>query len=107
MSDIDVSPEAIRKHADEVDQFIAQISQAVSQGTDLIDLRAFGIIGETWAGLLQLWTSTATSLVNQSAAAGHSVAQSLRDNANDYERSDQQHAGNFKQLHAALTGGPR
>ncbi len=105
MSDIDVSPEAIRKHADEVDEFMAQISQAVSQGTDLIDLRAFGIIGESWAGLLQVWTNSATSLVNQSAWAGHSVAQSLRDNANDYEKSDQQHADSFKQIHSTLTGG--
>jgi len=104
MSDIDVSPEAIRKHADDVDQFMAQISQAVSQGTDLIDLRAFGIIGESWAGILQLWTNSATALVNQCAWAGHSVAQSLRDNANDYDKSDQQHADNFRQIHASLEG---
>lgn len=105
MTDIDVSPGAIRQHADEVDQFMQDISGAVSQGTDLVDLRAFGIIGESWAGILQLWTSTATNLVNQSAAAGHSVAQSLRDNATDYEKSDQQHADGFKQIQSNLAGG--
>jgi uncharacterized protein YukE len=105
MSDIDVSPEAIRKHADDVDAFMQDISGAVAQGTDLVDLRAFGIIGESWAGVLQLWTSTATNLVNESAAAGHSVAQSLRDNATDYEKSDQQHADNFTQIRTSLTGG--
>ena len=105
MSDIDVSPEAIRKHADEVDTFMQDISAAVTQGTQLTDLRAFGLIGEAWAGVLQLWTGTATDLVNQSAWAGHSVAQSLRDNASDYEKSDQQHADNFTQIRSTLTGG--
>ncbi|HEY8300363.1 MAG TPA: type VII secretion target [Jatrophihabitans sp.] len=105
MTDIDVSPEAIKKHADEVDTFMQDLSAAVAQGTDLMDLRAFGIIGETWAGVLQLWTNTATELVNQSAWAGHSVAQALRDNAANYETSDQQHADHFAQIHANLAGG--
>lgn len=105
MTDIDVSPGAIRQHADEVDRFMQDISGAVAQGTDLVDLRAFGLIGESWAGILQLWTSTATDLVNQSAAAGHSVAQSLRANATDYEKSDQQHADSFKQIQSNLGGG--
>ncbi len=105
MSDIDVSPEAIRKHADEVDTFMQDISAAVTQGTELTDLRAFGLIGESWAGVLQLWTSTATDLVNQSAWAGHSVAASLRDNANAYEKSDREHADHFAQIHTNLAGG--
>jgi uncharacterized protein YukE len=105
MIDIDVSPEAIRKHADEVDTFMQDISAAVSQGTQLTDLRAFGLIGESWAGVLELWTSTATDLVNQSAWAGHSVAQSLRDSAADYEKSDQEHADQFAQIQTNLVGG--
>ena len=105
MTDIDVSPEAIRKHAEEVDAFMQALSGAVAQGTDLGDLRAFGLIGEAWAGVLQLWTSTATDLVNQSAAAGHGVARALRDNATDYEKTDQQHADGFHQIHATLAGG--
>jgi uncharacterized protein YukE len=104
MSDIDVSPEAIRRHADEVDQFMGQLSQAVAQGTDLVDLRAFGLIGESWAGLLQIWTNSATALVNQCAWAGHGVAQTLRENADDYEKADQEHADAFKQIHASLGG---
>lgn len=105
MSDIDVSPGALRQHADEVDRFMDAISEAVSSGTSLADLRAFGLIGETWAQLLNIWISSATTLVSTSAEAGHSVAKSLRDNADDYERSDQQHAQNFRQIHSVLGGG--
>lgn len=104
MSDIDVSPGALREHATQVDTLMDQLKEAAADGDGLFDLRAFGLIGSTWSQILHLWCTDAKNHVDTSAAAGHSIAEAMREMAASYEQQDQQHSQTFRAIDAQLAG---
>lgn len=98
MADIDVSPEALRTHAGEVDGLMTQLTEAVREVNDLWDPRAFGVVGMFLAQTLRVWTTSAKDAVDRTAESGHEMANRLRDCADTYTSSDQQHAQQFQSI---------
>jgi hypothetical protein len=98
MADIDVSPEALRTHAGEVDDLMTQLTEAARAANDFWDPRAFGLVGTFLAQTLRFWTTEARNAVDQTAESGHEMAARLRDCADTYTSSDEQHAQEFESI---------
>jgi uncharacterized protein YukE len=107
MADIDVSPEALRTHAGEVDDLMTQLEEAVREVNDLWDPRAFGIVGMFLAQTLRVWTTEAKNAVDRTAESGHEMAARLRDCADTYTESDEQHKREFERIGGGGGGGAR
>jgi uncharacterized protein YukE len=98
MADIDVSPEALKTHAGEVDDLMNQLTEAVREVNDLWDPKAFGLVGMFLAQTLRVWTTDAKNAVDRTAESGHEMAARLRDCADTYTSSDEQHAQEFQSI---------
>jgi hypothetical protein len=102
MADLDVSVEALNKHAGEIDTYMSALREAAAYGDQAFDLRAFGIIGTTWSQILHEWCGDAKNLVDASADSGQKIAAAMREMAASYTDQDTQHAGAFEKLHQQL-----
>jgi hypothetical protein len=102
MADIDVSVEALNRHASEIDTYMSALREAAAYGDQAFDLRAFGIIGTTWSQILHVWCSDAKNLVDASADSGGKIAAAMREMAQSYESQDTQHAGAFEKIQQQL-----
>jgi hypothetical protein len=102
MADIDVSVEALNKHASEIDTYMSALREAAAYGDQAFDLRAFGIIGTTWSQVLHVWCSDAKNMVDASADAGTKIATAMREMATSYEDQDTQHAATFTKIQQQL-----
>jgi uncharacterized protein YukE len=98
MADIDVSPEALRTHAGEVDDLMTELTEAVREVNDLWDPKTFGLVGMFLAQTLRKWTTKAKNAVDETAESGHEMAARLRDCADTYTTSDEQHAKEFQSI---------
>jgi hypothetical protein len=76
-----VELDALSTHEDELRQIADQVKECIDASGEAqaaLDLNAFGLIGQIFALPIQAWVSSATGMLNDTADAGHEVADRLK-----------------------------
>jgi hypothetical protein len=94
--EIDVSPSALKEHAQDVRGFMSGLDEAAGSAGEVMDINAFGIIGMTWAGILTNWTGTAQDFLKTTTEAGQHVADQLTRISDAYTNVDAANAKSFQ-----------
>jgi hypothetical protein len=92
---------SLDQHSQDIQTIMAQISGAAGDAGALWDPRAFGIIGESWAGILSIWTDSADKAIKTAVEAGHKVAGDVKAMNDNYQNNEQTIARNMN----AIRGG--
>lgn len=96
---IDVSPQALHKHADDMRTFMGYMESASDSAGDTFNVEAFGVIGMSWSWILRNWTQDAKTFVQQATEAGHHVADQVSGMANAYTEQDTAGQKQFEDIH--------
>jgi hypothetical protein len=104
---IEVSPQALTRHAQDVRAFMGYIDDAANSAGDDFDVQAFGIIGMSWSWILKNWTDSAQNFVKQAAGAGHHVADQVAEMATTYQHTDDAGRKSFDSIRQGMDGAAR
>ena len=93
-----VDHQSLDQHSQDIDQIMDQISEATGDAGSLWDPQAFGIIGESWAGILSIWTTSADKAIKTAVAAGKKVSDNVKSMNENYKNNDQNIAQGFNAI---------
>lgn len=100
--EIDVTPEALTRHAEQVRTFMGYLDGAADSAGDDVDVQAFGIIGMSWSWILKNWTDSAQAFTRAATAAGHHVADQVAGMATTYQDAETANGQAFDQLRTSM-----
>jgi hypothetical protein len=92
---------SLDQHSQDITTIMEQISGATGEAGSLWDPKAFGIIGESWAGILSIWTDAADKAIKTAVEAGHKVAGDVKSMNDRYKHNEDDIARNMN----AISGG--
>jgi hypothetical protein len=90
-----IEHQSLDGHSQDVTQIMEQISEATQDAGSLWDPKAFGIIGESWAGILSIWTTSADRAIKNAVDAGHHVAEKVKSMNENYRQNEANAAKSF------------
>jgi hypothetical protein len=79
---------SLDQHGQDIQTIMDQISSAARDAGSLWDPKAFGIIGESWAGILCIWTNAADRAIKTAVAAGHAVSDNVGSVNQNYKNTE-------------------
>ena len=80
---------SLDQHSQDITTIMDQVSGASGDAGSLWDPKAFGIIGESWAGILSIWTNAADTAIKTAVEAGHKVAGDVKAMNDNYKNNEQ------------------
>src|SRR3979490_3144791 len=89
---------SLDQHSQDIQTIMEQISGAAGDAGSLWDPKAFGIIGESWAGILSVWTNAADKAIKTAVEAGHKVAGDVRSMNDNYKNNEDTIARNLNAI---------
>ena len=98
----EITHASLEKHESDIRAVMSQVKGAIDQVRDPIDVQAFGIIGMTWAGYLNLWIDAHTGCVDAAVEAGNQTADNVKAMNQNYRDNEQNVAGSFTSIHGDL-----
>lgn len=99
-----VNHQSLEQHSQDIDQIMDQISEATGDAGSLWDPKAFGIIGESWAGILSIWTNSADGAIKNAVAAGKVVSENVKKMNQNYKDTETTAANNFNAITTGSEG---
>ncbi|HEX4724538.1 MAG TPA: hypothetical protein VH333_18605 [Pseudonocardiaceae bacterium] len=93
-----VDHQSLDQHSQDIDQIMDQISEATGDAGSLWDPQAFGIIGESWAGILSIWTTSADKAIKTAVAGGKKVSDNVKSMNENYKNNEQNVAQSFNAI---------
>ena len=79
---------SLDQHSQDISTIMEQISGATGDAGALWDPKAFGIIGESWAGILSIWTNAADTAIKTAVEAGHKVSGDVKNMNDNYKNNE-------------------
>lgn len=99
-----VDHQSLDQHSQDIEQIMDQISEATGDAGSLWDPQAFGIIGESWAGILSIWTNSADRAIKNAVAAGKQVSDNVKSMNENYKNTEQNVAQSFNAISSGTEG---
>lgn len=99
MLDIDVDLETMRQGASELDVVADNVKVCVGAANSALSSNAFGLLcSPVLLPGYEIFRSLAVQMMNETASMQSSIAQSLRQSADDFEQTDQLVARSFESV---------
>jgi hypothetical protein len=95
---------SLDQHSQDIQTIMEQISGATGDAGSLWDPKAFGIIGESWAGILSIWTNSADKAIKTAVEAGHKVSGDVKAMNDNYKNNEQAIVRNMNAIGNGTTG---
>ncbi len=99
-----VDHQSLDQHSQDISQIMDQISEATGDAGSLWDPKAFGIIGESWAGILSIWTNSADKAIKNAVAAGQKVSDNVKSMNENYKTNENNVAQSFTAIGKGTEG---
>ena len=99
-----VNHQSLDQHSQDIEQIMDQITEAAGDAGSLWDPQAFGIIGESWAGSLSIWTNSANNAIKTAVAAGKVVSEHVKTMNENYRTNEDNVAGSFNAINSGSGG---
>ncbi len=100
----EVSHAALDQHSQDIQTIMEQVSGAAGDAGSLWDPKAFGIIGESWAGILSIWTNAADQAIKTAVEAGHKVSNDVTAMNDNYKTNEDRVARNMNSISGGMGG---
>ena len=84
----EVNHASLDQHSQDITTIMDQVSGASGDAGSLWDPKAFGIIGESWAGILSIWTDSADKAIKTAVEAGHKVSGDVKNMNDNYKNNE-------------------
>lgn len=84
----EVNHASLDQHSQDITTIMEQVSGASGDAGSLWDPKAFGIIGESWAGILSIWTDAADKAIKTAVEAGHKVSDDVKKMNENYKNNE-------------------
>jgi hypothetical protein len=91
---------SLEKHESDIREVMSQVKGAIDTVRDPIDFQAFGIIGQSWAGYLNLWIDAHTRCVDAAVEAGNQTADNVKSMNENYKNNEDTVAKGFTAIQA-------
>lgn len=99
-----ISHASLDQHSQDISTIMEQISGAAGDAGSLWDPKAFGIIGESWAGILSIWTNAADTAIKTAVEAGHKVSDDVKKMNDNYKHNEETIARNMNAISNGTAG---
>lgn len=90
-----IDHQSLEQHSQDIEQIMEQITEAAGDAGSLWDPKAFGIIGESWAGILSIWTNSANNAIKTAVAAGKVVSDHIKTMNENHKTNEANVKGSF------------
>jgi len=95
-----IDHQSLDQHSQDIEQIMDQITEAAGDAGSLWDPQAFGIIGESWAGILSIWTNSANNAIKTAVAAGKVVSEHVKTMNENYKTNEDNTKRSFDAISA-------
>ena len=95
-----INHQSLEQHSQDIEQIMDQISEAAGDAGSLWDPQAFGIIGESWAGILSIWTNSADKAIKTAVAAGKVVSEHIKTMNENHKTNEENVKASFDAISA-------
>jgi hypothetical protein len=100
----EVNHASLDQHSQDITTIMDQVSGASGDAGSLWDPKAFGIIGESWAGILSIWTDAADKAIKTAVEAGHKVSDDVKKMNENYKNNEDRIARNMNAIGNGTAG---